>query len=76
MERSPLEKKTLVYVAGLWVVGALVFAWLIATIFPVSFREDDAGYLAWAARASSPLAAWDLQGGMLFGMFRPVVNLW
>jgi len=70
------SRPALVVIAGVWVLGALVFAWLLASVFPVSFREDDAGYLAWAAQASSPMAAWDLQGGILFGMFRPVVNLW
>jgi hypothetical protein len=76
MGRKPLQKRTLAYVAGLWIFGSLVFACLLPAVFPVSFREDDAGYLAWAAGATGPLAAWDLQGGMLFGMFRPVVNLW
>ncbi len=76
MERTASQKRLLIFVAGLWIVGTLAFAWMLASSFPVSFREDDAGYLAWAARASTPMAAWDLQGGMLFGMFRPVVNLW
>ncbi len=76
MGRSSIEKKLPVFVAALWILGAFAFAWLLASVFPVSFREDDAGYLAWAARASTPMTAWDLHGGMLFGMFRPVVNLW
>jgi len=75
-QKTSPSRPALVVIAGVWVLGALVFAWLLASVFPVSFREDDAGYLAWAAQASSPMAAWDLQGGILFGMFRPVVNLW
>jgi hypothetical protein len=60
--------------AGLILGGA--FALLLPTVLPVSFREDDAGYLAWARQADSIAECFAIPEGVLFGMFRPLVNVW
>lgn len=73
--QGPTALQTRLLLAAVGFLGVVGFALALPLAAPVWFREDDAGYLAWALGAGLG-DCFDAGRGQLFGMFRPLVNLW